>query len=51
MSYQEAGARQGKKGVVPDDDLIKPTTLRDIRQAHDPIDDLEFEQWDCTTAG
>ena len=35
---------EGKKVVVRDDDLTKPTTLRDIRRAHEPIEDSEFQE-------
>ena len=43
MSYSEAGARKGKKPVTPEEPLIKPSTLRSIRQAHDKISDSEFD--------
>lgn len=44
MSRQESGARKGKKVVTQNDDLISQTNLRNIRQAHGSIDDLEFEE-------
>ena len=43
MSYREAGGRRGKP-VARDDGLIKPSTMRDIRQAHDPIGNDEFQE-------
>ena len=44
MRMGEAGARRGRKVVVRGDDLIKPSTIRDIRQAHDRIEDSEFTE-------
>ena len=44
MSREEAGARRWKERVVRDDALIKPTKLRDIRRAHEGIEDEEFEE-------
>ena len=44
VSSEEAGRRTGKKGVPPEDTLIKPSTLRNIRQAHVALADEEFEE-------
>ena len=44
MSMGEAGARRWKERVVPGDGLIKPTTLRDIRQDHSSLEDSEFTE-------
>lgn len=44
MSRQNFRGQKGEKVVVPGDDLIKTTTLRDIRQAHDLIHDDKFEK-------
>ena len=44
-SSVESGSRGGKKeGVVQGDTLIKPTTLRDMRQAHDNLSDTEYSE-------
>ena len=37
MDNRAAGARRWKERVVPGDGLIKPSTMRDIRQTHAPI--------------
>ena len=33
-----------KNSVLQDDAVVKPTTLRNIRQAHDSVDDEEFQE-------
>ena len=34
MSRQESGAQKGNKVVIPEDNLISQSNLRNIRQAH-----------------
>ena len=44
-SSVESGSRGGKKeGVVQQDTLIKPSTLRNMRQAHDNLSDTEYSE-------